>query len=68
MLELLGDIGGLYGALEIIAATIASPLASFRLKAKLLTSLFREVELQKESKVRLSKSAIAGDSSRSPNS
>jgi len=40
LLELLGDIGGLYDGLKLIGSALVSPIAAFALKTQLFTSLF----------------------------
>ena len=44
LLEWLGDVGGLFGALYQIGAVLLFPFRSFALKTELLTSIFRFVE------------------------
>ena len=44
LLEWLGDVGGLFGALYQIGAVLLFPLRSFAVKTELLTSIFRFVE------------------------
>ena len=41
MLDFLGDIGGLYDALRIIAAAFVTPLSNFALRVDLMVSLFK---------------------------
>ena len=41
LLEWLGDIGGLFDALKLIAVPLVSPFAKFFLSLELLTRLFR---------------------------
>ena len=40
LLEYLGNIGGLYNMLAIIASFMVSPVAAFYLRVELLTSIF----------------------------
>ena len=61
MLELLGDVGGLHGALSVIAATIISPLATFAMKAQIMTSSYRSVRLKPRPKALGSKSSENGN-------
>ena len=41
MLEWLGDVGGLFDGLGIVANIVIGPFASFALKAELLNKFFR---------------------------
>lgn len=43
LLEWLGDIGGLFDALILIAGAIVAPVASFNMNSVLLSSIFRYV-------------------------
>ena len=40
LLDFLGDLGGLFDALRLIAAVLVSPFAALELKVSILTSLF----------------------------
>ena len=40
-MDFLGDIGGLYDALRIIAAAFVAPLSSFALRVDLMATLFK---------------------------
>ena len=42
VLEWMGDLGGLFDALRYLGVFIVSPIASYRLKSELLTSIFNK--------------------------
>ena len=44
LLEWIGDIGGLFDGLRIVASSIVTPLAAFVLKSKLLSENFSLVK------------------------
>ena len=47
LLELLGDIGGLFDSLRILGEFIVAPVAAVALKIQLLTSLFHRRQPKK---------------------
>ena len=40
MLDFLGDLGGLFDAIRLIAAVLVSPFSNLALKVSILSSLF----------------------------
>ena len=41
ILEWLGDVGGLFDMLRLIAGSLVAPLSAFALKAEMMTNAFR---------------------------
>ena len=46
MLDYLGDLGGLFDALKVIAFAFTSPFSSLRLKVSLMASLFKLSQIE----------------------
>ena len=49
-MDWLGDVGGLFDALRLIASMLAGPIAALALKAELLSQVFRYLAMAKEGK------------------
>ena len=50
MLDWLGDVGGLFDALRLIARLLIGPIAALTLKAELLSHFFRYLAMAEEGK------------------
>ena len=50
LLELLGDVGGLYDALMIIGSALVAPVSAFKLRTELLSKMFHTSDDKKESR------------------
>ena len=50
LLDWLGDVGGLFDALRLIASMLAGPFAALALKAELLSQVFRYLAMAEEGK------------------
>ena len=59
MLDWLGDVGGLFDALRLIARLLIGPIAALTLKAELLSHFFRYLAMAEEGRSKEGKNLLA---------